>query len=163
MLRVILAVLALLGPLVQAQAAAPEKGAHVKAELVSEARDIVPCNSFRVSVRLTMDKGWHTYSDPPGDSGMPTKIVWDLPPGFSAGAIEWPKPKKFREGDIVSLGYDGQADLKVSISAPARVKGKAVTLKARVQWLECKDACLTGEASVRLTLPVRAAVSVKGT
>ena len=135
----------------------------VAASLTSHAAEIVPGQSFWVSVHLAMEKGWHTYSDPPGDSGLPTQILWDLPPGFSAGEIIWPKPRKLTESGITNYIYEDAVDLKIKITVPKDVKGRDVTLNARVKWLECRDICRPGSARVQLTLPVRARVSVGGT
>ncbi|OGR87726.1 MAG: hypothetical protein A3A86_03245 [Elusimicrobia bacterium RIFCSPLOWO2_01_FULL_60_11] len=135
----------------------------VAASLTSEAPEIVPGRPFWVSVHLAMEKGWHTYSDPPGDSGLPTEVAWELPPGFSAGKIVWPKPRKFTEGGITDHIYEGAVDLKVKITPPKAIKVREATLKAHVKWLECKDICRPGSARVSLTLPVRKAVSGGGT
>ena len=125
---------------------------HVRASLVTAAKNISPGKPFDVAVRLVMDKGWHTYADPPGDSGLATEILWDLPPGFAAGPIQWPKPKKHTVSDITDFIYEGKADLKVRITPPKQIAANDITLKARVKWLECSDVCLPGSAQVALTL-----------
>ena len=63
------------------------KTEHVEAELVSEKTAIVPGEPLTVALRLRMERGWHTYWQNPGDSGLPTKLDWNLPSGVSAGAI----------------------------------------------------------------------------
>jgi DsbC/DsbD-like thiol-disulfide interchange protein len=109
-----------------------------------------------VGVRLQMEPGWHTYWRNPGDSGLPTRVKWALPPGFEAGEIRWPYPIRFTTGPLVSYGYAHEVLLPVEIRVPAALREREVRLAARVDWLECQDACLPGRADVSLTLPVRA-------
>ncbi len=136
-------------------AAQPLSTPHVEAELVPELDSIHPGQPFRVALRLRMEHGWHTYWRNPGDAGMPTSIEWDIPEGFTAGAIEWPYPELLGEAPEVSYGYGGEIFLPVEISPPADLKsGTIVTLTASAAWLVCNDICIPGEAKLALELPV---------
>src|SRR5512140_3800024 len=86
--------------------AAPVKTGHVEAELVSERSAIVPGEPVTVALRLTMDRGWHTYWQNPGDSGLPTTLAWKLPAGMRAGSIQWPAPQALPVGPLVNFGYE---------------------------------------------------------
>jgi thiol:disulfide interchange protein DsbD len=138
-----------------AQASSP--GRHVKASLVAETDAVVPGRRLSLGIRLQMDPGWHTYWSNPGDSGLPTKARLTLPEGFAAGELQWPAPERFATGPIVSYGYSGEVLLPIEVRVPATVRGAEVRLLARVDWLECQEACLPGRADVALALPVRAA------
>ena len=59
--------------------------ANVKAELLSEMQTVQAGTTVWVFLKQTIREGWHTYWRNPGDSGAPTKLLWDLPPGFEAG------------------------------------------------------------------------------
>ena len=102
-----------------------------------------------------MRPGWHVYWKNPGDSGLPPSVTWMLPEGFEAGPIEWPAPTRFREEDLVTYGYHDEVILPVRIRTPDRIAADSVLIAARVDWLECKDVCLPGSATLRLRLPVR--------
>jgi len=84
---------------------------HVKASLVAETDAVRPGQPLTVGIRLEMEKGWHTYWRNPGDSGLPTRVRWTLPAGFSAGELRWPYPQRFaidrpeRVRGLVLLGY----------------------------------------------------------
>ena len=139
--------------------AKPPDAGHTKASLVSETDSVRPGQPLTVGVRLEMGKGWHTYWRNPGDSGLPTRVEWDLPAGFVAGEIRWPCPGRFAMGPLVSYGYEHEVLLPVEIRVPTTVPAPEVRIVARVAWLECLEACLPGRAEVSLTLPVKAVAS----
>jgi thiol:disulfide interchange protein DsbD len=137
--------------------AAASASRHVQAELVPETQSIRPGESFWLGLRLKMEPGWHTYWRNPGDSGLPTRVKWTLPDGFEAQPLEWPYPHTFTQGPVTSYGYENEVLLPVRITAPgSAAPGRAVTIAARVDWLECKEACMPGRADLSLTLPVAA-------
>lgn len=133
---------------------APEK--HVDAELIAATDSIVPGQPLTVGLRLKHEDEWHTYWLVPGDSGLPTQIKWQLPAGFSAGAIDWPHPKRLPVGPLMNFGYEGETLLLTTLQVPADLPiGTPITLNAKASWLECKDVCIPGDAQVTLTLPVK--------
>ena len=135
--------------------AAPVRTANVEAELVSEQGALTPGRPLTVALRLAMARGWHTYWQNPGDSGLPTTLAWKLPPGLSAGAIQWPAPQALPVGPLVNYGYEGEVLLLTDIVAtPDFLSGKTVTLDARADWLVCKEICIPEGADLSLSLPL---------
>ncbi len=126
----------------------------VKASLLADTSSIVPGQSFQVGLLLEMAPSWHTYWQYSGDSGLPTSIDWELPPGFTAGPIEWPLPEaKIEPGDIQVYSYGGRVLLLTTITPPANLL-KNATLRAKATWLVCEEICVPGDAKLELTLPV---------
>jgi len=126
----------------------------VKASLVADTTAIVTGQPFQVGLLLEMAPGWHTYWEYSGDSGLPTTIDWKLPPGFAAGAIQWPVPEaKVEPGDIQVYAYSGRVLLLTTITPPRDASGN-VTLRASASWLVCAEICVPGGAELELTLPV---------
>lgn len=126
---------------------------HTDVSLISDTTSINPGKTFDVGVQLKMDSGWHTYWKNPGDSGLPTSIEWKLPPGFTAGPIQWPAPEKISTPPLVSYGYEKEVLLITTIQAPADLKpGTKVEIGAKVSWLECSDVCIPGKADVKTTV-----------
>lgn len=146
-------------------AAATIKEANVEAELVAEDQSIKPGRPLWVGLRLKMDPGWHTYWENPGDSGMSTRITWQLPPGFEAGPIQWPYPKKFFYPDTAGYGYDGETLLLAEIKPPADLSaGRPVSLKAAIRFVSCEEICVPGRAEeLTLELPVQTNDPLKNT
>ena len=91
---------------------------NVKARLVSEVAAVGPGQAFWVALELDIRDGWHTYWRNPGDSGEPTKLAWQLPPGFTAGDIVWTTPHRFEIAPLVNYGYAKHAVHLVQITAP---------------------------------------------
>ena len=123
----------------------------VDASLVFDASmPLVPGKPFTAIIVLDLKPGWHTYWLYPGDSGVPTKVVWDLPMGWKAGPVEFSIPNQFSEpGDMVIYGYEKRQLLKVVITPPKEIpKNKPIELKATVSWLACKELCVPGSAEV---------------
>src|SRR6202171_3639353 len=135
--------------------AAPVRTAHVEAELVAEQGALIPRRPTTVALRLVMERGWHTYWQNAGDSGLPTTLAWKLPDGLKAGPIQWPAPRALPVGPLVNYGYDGEVLLLSEIATvPDFLSGKTVTLSARADWLVCKEICIPEGADLSLTLPV---------
>ncbi|MBL8511646.1 MAG: thioredoxin family protein [Betaproteobacteria bacterium] len=138
--------------------AAVVKTPHVEAELIALQTGIQPGSTLALALRLNIIEHWHTYWQNPGDSGLPTKLTWRLPAGFSAGPIQWPYPKKLPLGPLMNFGYEGEVLHLVDIQVPASLKpGEPITLAAKADWLVCSDVCIPESADLSLTLPVSAA------
>jgi len=136
---------------------------HAEVELVAAADAVVPGRPLDVGLVIRHDPHWHTYWRVPGDSGLPTTIGWQLPAGFTAGPIEWPVPKRLPIGPLMNFGYEGELLLPVRIAVPADLSpGQTVRLKARADWLICKEVCIPGGADLQLTLPVRSEATPSG-
>ena len=136
--------------------AAVVKTPHVEAELVAEKTAVTPGQPFTVALRLKAIPHWHTYWKNPGDSGLPTKINWRLPEGYSAGPIQWPYPKRLPVGPLTNFGYEDEVLLLTDITPPASLKaGRSVDLAAQAEWLVCSDICVPEKGDFALSLAVR--------
>ncbi len=131
------------------------QSAHVTARMVAPSESIHAGEPFTILLRMEMEEGWHTYTDPPGDAGLATRIKWTLPPGFTAGPIQWPEAHDFNLGPLKTRGYEGSVDLPVAITPPDSLPtGSHVTLQATASWLACEIECVPGEGEFVLELPV---------
>jgi thiol:disulfide interchange protein/DsbC/DsbD-like thiol-disulfide interchange protein len=141
----------------RAQDASTVKTENVEARLVSEHAALPPGGTAWLALRLVIRPGWHTYWINPGDSGEATEIAWTLPPGFSAGPIQWPAPSRFVIGPVTNYGYENEAIHLVPVAVPADAKpGQRVTLKAEAGWLVCEKVCIPESGTLSLALLVGA-------
>jgi thiol:disulfide interchange protein DsbD len=152
------ALFAIAAPLVAALPAPEAHAEHIDVALLAAETALVPGHIAPLGIRLRHAPHWHTYWINPGDSGLPTELVWHLPEGYRAGAIDWPAPQRFTLGDIANFGYAGEVLLPVSIEVPQDAAlGTRASLAVEVKWLVCREECIPGKAMLALELPVRAA------
>jgi len=132
------------------------RAAHTQAQLILAADPVRPGDTVMAGVHLKMELGWHTYWKNPGSAGMPTKIVWTLPPGVTAGDIQWPLPEKLPPDEVITYAYENEVVLLVPLKVAADAKPRPLSLKAKVSWLECKEQCIPAGGEVEATLNVGA-------
>ena len=127
--------------------------AHTHAQLLLSATTVKPGDTIWAGIDLKMDPDWHTYWKNPGEAGMATKIEWQLPPGISAGQVQWPLPEKLPPAEVTTYGYSNEVMLLVPLKVAADLKpGFTLALKAKVSWLECKEECVPGNSTVEAQL-----------
>lgn len=137
---------------------------HARVELVSSRSIIVPGQRLWLGLHFSLEKDWHIYWINPGDSGQPPVLQWQLPPGFSAGAIEWPLPEKLRRSTLADYGYQDDVVLLVPIEVADSVKsGDKAELTLHAKWLICSDVCIPDHAELHLVLSTAAAASQDST
>src|SRR5260370_3966704 len=136
-------------------AAVPVRTAHLEAELVPERTALTPGRPLTIALRLAMERGWHTYWQNPGESGLPTTLNWKLPDGLSAGPIQWPPPRALPVGPLTNYGYEGEVLLLTDVVAvPDFLSGRTVTLNGRADWLVCNEISLPQAADLSLPPPL---------
>jgi thiol:disulfide interchange protein DsbD len=145
--------------------------AHTQARLVLSAATAKPGDTIIAGIHLKMDPGWHTYWKNPGSSGAATTIQWQLPPGVSTGAIQWPVPEKYVpqkedengkplpgqfDFEFTTYVYHDEVVLLVPLTLASDLKPGPLELKAKLDWLECEKLCIPGDAEVAAKLEVGA-------
>lgn len=156
--RVALAFGALIAITCPSVPAEPLRVGPVEVELLAPRASVQPGVPFKAGLRILPDENWHVYWRNPGDAGLPPKLDWTLPEGFSAGDILWPAPSLILSGPLAAYGYYGEALYPVEITPPDNLSaGDSVIIRLKADWLVCKEACLPGTAELALTLPVAAA------
>ena len=124
---------------------------HLK--LTTNVETISSGTPFKVFLDFDLTEGWHTYADPPGDSGLPVRVAWALPPDFKAGAIEWLPVTTYEDFGIITYGYSGKVSLPITITPPDNTPSGTVMLKAKVDWMVCEKTCIPETAELSLSLP----------
>jgi thiol:disulfide interchange protein DsbD len=111
---------------------------------------------FFLGLHFVHPPGAHTYWKYPGIVGLATQIDWELPPGFSAGEIQWPAPEVVKMASYKAQGYEGETLLMIPLTAAPDISSdEPVTLSARVSWMCCGKTCKpAAEIPFAITLPV---------
>ncbi len=133
---------------------------QVRAELLVHApQGIQAGQTFWLGLYIQHQPHWHTYWQNPGDSGLPTRLQWQLPAGLQAGEIVWPLPKKIPIGTLANYGYENKLLLSVPVTVGAGFKFPAdgpLSLSLQAEWLVCRQECIPQEGRFSLNLPAAA-------
>jgi DsbC/DsbD-like thiol-disulfide interchange protein len=137
---------------------------HGTLELVAENQWTTAGHDFNLGLHFQLQKGWHIYWINPGDSGEPPRVKWQLPAGLTAGAIEWPTPRRLGTPTIVDFGYEDEVTLIVPLHADVKLASQGPEqLGAEVRVLVCREICIPGKAQLSITLPVKSQAPVPDT
>ncbi|HSK43773.1 MAG TPA: protein-disulfide reductase DsbD domain-containing protein [Candidatus Binatia bacterium] len=133
---------------------APAK--HARAELLALQSSIQPGSDLQLGVHFILEKGWHIYWINPGDSGQPPSLQWQLPPGFTAGEIQWPRPERMQSSsELADYGYHDDVLLMVPIHAPPFINNeqlRGLRFAVEAKWLVCREICIPEHAGLELFL-----------
>lgn len=130
---------------------------QVEVQIIAERSVVQPGSAVWIGLEQTIIPHWHTYWLNPGDSGTPTRIDWTLPAGASAGPIQWPLPRRYKQGSLTNYGYSGKTMLLSSVRIPDDAKPNSdFPIRAKVSWLVCEEICIPQQAELELTLKVAA-------
>jgi thiol:disulfide interchange protein DsbD len=127
---------------------------HLHVQLVMPHPTLVAGGSTDVGIYFKLEPGWHVYWKNVGDSGMPPKVRWSLPDGVTASDFQFPAPKRLPLGPLMDFGYEDEVLFPLTVSVDRSVKAGPVALKAKVDWLVCREQCLPGKAELETTATV---------
>jgi DsbC/DsbD-like thiol-disulfide interchange protein len=101
-----------------------------------------------ITVKLAIDKGWHTYANPAGDLGTPTviKVEGRKPEDVK---IDYPEGKLVKDPAGSMIIYENSAAIKVTVP---RTPGDS-PLKLKVKFQACNEETCLMPATVELTVP----------
>ena len=71
-----------------------EEVGPLQMSLVLEQNGMKAGNDFWIGWQIVRNPGWHTYWEHPGDVGVPPKLEWDLPEGFSVSPMQYARLKR---------------------------------------------------------------------
>jgi thiol:disulfide interchange protein len=135
----------------------PVRAQHLTVELLPLNGSIQPGSTELAGLHFTLDKGWHVYWVNAGDSGEPPSVKWNLPAGITAGAMQFPAPRRLPLGPLMDFGYEDEVLFPITLSAASTLKAPStVELPAHVDWLVCREVCIPGKADLLLPLQVTA-------
>lgn len=140
---------------------------RTRAELLAHAPEgLEPGKPVWVGLQLAHQPEWHSYWKNPGDSGLPTKLEWNLPAGVLAGEIAWPMPRKHPIGTLINYGYEHTVLLAAPLTITSEFKPSllsgALEIKLKAQWLVCRMECIPEEGEFLLAIPARSALALHG-
>ena len=121
---------------------------HVHVQLVIPEKQLSTAEGNEAGLYFKLEAGWHIYWKNPGDAGEPPHIHWTLPAGITAGALQFPAPKRLPLGPLMDFGYENQAVFPFDFVVGPSAKAGPSVLHAKVDWLVCREACIPGKADL---------------
>jgi thiol:disulfide interchange protein DsbD len=113
--------------------------------------------SAEAVVRLKIDDGYHVNANPPSFSYLiPTQLELTPAAGISVASITYPNAltKKFSFSEQPLAVYEGEAEVKVRLSAEKSAPAGVHNLSAKLRVQACDDQVCYAPGSIDLTLPV---------
>lgn len=130
---------------------------HLRVELLTPGGKLYDGNQLNYAgLYFKLEAGWHIYWMNAGDAGDPPRIRWTLSDGITAGAMQFPTPKRLPLGSLMDYGYEDEVLFPVEFHVANGLKAAPVTLHAKVDWLVCRDSCIPGSAELELQRSVDA-------
>ena len=120
-------------------------------EMLTESNSMNPGDELLVGFKFTLNPGWHTYWENPGDAGEGASINWNLPKDVNASKILWPGPERIPVDPLMTFGYEDEVVLLTKIYT-SETTTIPVTLNAQVSWYTCKEICIPQEAEVSIPI-----------
>ena len=127
--------------------------------VIPEAEVIEAGWKFQVAFDLKLKPHYHAYYKNPGSVGSPPAVSWELPEGFTAGELLFPRPEVIKSSatgtETISYGYEGRNVFVVELNTEDSLEiGKEYEIKGEFTWQECDAICEDGqqEFSFKVTI-----------
>lgn len=133
----------------------PDATDLVKIDLLADVARPVPGETFHVAVAMSIVPHWHTYWRNPGASGAAPQVDLDLPEGWTAGAMRFPRPRTFEGPEGTTIGYEHEVVYLIPVTPPEDARGSA-RIGASIFYLVCKESCLIGDVEHELVVDLAA-------
>jgi thiol:disulfide interchange protein DsbD len=105
-------------------------------------------SAIDVRVAVTITDGWHIGARTPGVVGIPTRLEWQLPKGWSVVSEVWPRPEAALVGRDSAFTYSGSLTIRASLVGPRAVSRESV--QAVLSYGICREMCIPGQVTLRL-------------
>ncbi len=126
--------------------------ALAKAQIIINSYSSEKDSIIHLGVLINLEKDWHIYWENPGDSGIPTSIIFDLPEGLKSSEIQFPIPSVFNSDEIINYGYADQVLLLSKIIIPPNYKSNSINISVKINSLICKDYCVPFDTIITLNI-----------
>ncbi|MGZ8360731.1 MAG: protein-disulfide reductase DsbD family protein [Allosphingosinicella sp.] len=125
---------------------------RMRVELVPETRSVAPGATMTFAFVMRPEAGWHGYWINPGEAGDAPRAAWALPPGWQAGALQFPVPDRLILLGLMNYAYERDYALLATLRVPEdAAAGSVVPVRARLDYLVCSDQLCVPETATLAT------------
>jgi suppressor for copper-sensitivity B len=128
-----------------------------KLRLVAATTAVGEGDSVSLGLEFRLKPDWKIYWRSPGDAGLPPHLNWSGSANLAAAEVFWPAPRRYSAYGLETVGYEKNVLLPVTVRLQR--PGRVLSLKARVDYLVCKEICIPRRADLAFNLPAGDAVS----
>ena len=134
---------------------APPAGPRFSAKLLAASESVQPGGQTELLLEIDVPQPWHIYHPIVIDTGLPTDVRFETPPGVTIGELRFPAPTLGETAGFEYLELSGKVGCIAPLAVAADVSpGQTLAIKANVSGLACTDKCLPVSAKAMLELPV---------
>jgi thiol:disulfide interchange protein DsbD len=135
---------------VTARSAPTATAEQLMVQLAVPPAQIYPGQRFLAGLYFKLEPGWHVYWLNAGDSGQPPSLKWHLPAAISAGALQFPAPRRLPLGPLMDYGYENEVlfPIPLQVGKDFSPGSSRISLSATVKWLVCREVCIPGSAEL---------------
>nr|WP_303657329.1 thioredoxin family protein [Asticcacaulis aquaticus] len=133
--------------------AEPVKTAHLTTELIAETT-VTKGGETWLAIRHVPLKGWHTYWQNPGDTGLAPRVTWTLPLNVAVSDLVFPTPEVQPYMGLTNYGYSSETFLLAKLTNGSALTSGVLPVKARVDFLVCEKVCVPETVNLSLDLKV---------
>jgi DsbC/DsbD-like thiol-disulfide interchange protein len=113
--------------------------------------------TVRGALQIEPKAGWITYWKEPGDAGIPPHVAFADTAGVRLTRMSYPAPRRFDNGPIRDIGYDGPVTFPFELKVDDL--NKPAALKASAFIGLCRNICIPFQADFSLSLKADAGTS----
>lgn len=118
----------------------------------AEARVRLIAGAPGLGLEFELQPGWHVYWKNSGDAGYAPRVDFSGSPGVRNARLLFPAPRRFElAAGMVSFGYEQAVIYPIA----ATVGAAPLPVRARLDYLVCRDECIPHTAELTLDLPAR--------
>ena len=117
----------------------------------------VGAGTAQLLVTLHVDPGWHVSWRNPGETGLPTRLGWNLPAGVRVVRETWPVPVIAHTGVGATHTLEGDVPWLVDLDIDGRATGAGADrlISLTMRYGICREVCIPEQITVHGVVPAR--------
>lgn len=122
----------------------------------AEARARLIAGASGLGLEFELQPGWHVYWKNSGDAGYAPRLDFSATSAVRDARLLFPAPRRFElAAGLVSFGYEHAVIYPIAATVDPAAAGP-LPVRARLDYLVCRDECIPHTAELTLALPAKA-------
>jgi suppressor for copper-sensitivity B len=122
----------------------------------AEARARLIAGAAGLGLEFELQPGWHVYWKNSGDAGYAPRLDFSATSAVRDARLLFPAPRRFElAAGLVSFGYERAVIYPIAATLDRSAAGP-LPVRARLDYLVCREECIPHTAELTLELPAKA-------